>query len=81
MVYYIVEQAKLKKMRCSTMVSFCKRIAYLSFAKVETSPEFEEFLEFLGEKIVLKGWTRFRGGLDVKSKSLNVFSFCAFVFF
>lgn len=27
---------------------------------------FEEFLTVLGEKIRLKGWERFRGGLDVK---------------
>ena len=32
------------------------------------SPEYEEFLEFLGEKIQLKGWDKYRGGLDVKSK-------------
>lgn len=30
------------------------------------SANFEEFLEVLGEKIRLKGWERFRGGLDVK---------------
>lgn len=30
------------------------------------SENFEEFLSVLGEKIRLKGWERFRGGLDVK---------------
>jgi hypothetical protein len=35
---------------------------------VETSKEFEEFLEYMGEKVVLKGWEKYRGGLDVKSK-------------
>jgi RAP1 GTPase activating protein 1 len=35
---------------------------------VETSKEYEEFLDFLGERIVLKGWTSYRGGLDVKSE-------------
>lgn len=30
------------------------------------SDSFEEFLTVLGEKIRLKGWERFRGGLDVK---------------
>lgn len=35
---------------------------------METSPEFEEFLEFLGERIALKGWQKYRGGLDVKSE-------------
>lgn len=32
------------------------------------SEAFEEFLTVLGEKIRLKGWERFRGGLDVKGK-------------
>lgn len=32
------------------------------------SEEFERFLELLGEKIKLKGWQKYRGGLDVKSK-------------
>ncbi len=32
------------------------------------SPAFEEFLSFLGEKIVLKGWDRFRAGLNVTGK-------------
>lgn len=30
------------------------------------SEKFDEFLGVLGEKIRLKGWERFRGGLDVK---------------
>lgn len=30
------------------------------------SEKFVEFLGVLGEKIRLKGWERFRGGLDVK---------------
>jgi hypothetical protein len=34
---------------------------------VETSVAFEEFLGFLGEKITLKGFSGFRGGLDIKS--------------
>jgi hypothetical protein len=36
---------------------------------VTPSKEFEEFLNFLGERITLNGWTGFRGGLDVKSES------------
>lgn len=35
-----------------------------------TGSEFEEFSAFLGEKIRLKGWEKFRGGLDVKSNFL-----------
>lgn len=30
------------------------------------SPEFEEFLDFLGERIKLKDWNHFAGGLDLK---------------
>lgn len=32
------------------------------------SESFNEFLSVLGEKIKLRGWERFRGGLDVKGK-------------
>jgi len=39
------------------------------FANVTTSPEYDEFLEFLGDKIVLQGWEGYRGGLDVKSNT------------
>lgn len=31
----------------------------------EGSPEFDEFLEFLGEKVKLKDFSKFAGGLDV----------------
>ncbi len=34
---------------------------------VSTSKEFEQFLKILGERVTLKGWTRYAGGLDVKS--------------
>lgn len=39
-----------------------RAMVYIEFG----SESFEEFLELLGEKIRLKGWERFRGGLDVK---------------
>lgn len=32
------------------------------------SKEFERFLTILGNKIRLKGWDKYRGGLDVKGK-------------
>lgn len=35
------------------------------------SGAFDEFLAVLGEKIRLKGWERFRGGLDVKGEWLD----------
>lgn len=30
------------------------------------SEDYEEFLDFIGEKIKLEGWSKFKGGLDVK---------------
>ena len=38
---------------------------------VTVSEDFERFLELLGERIELKGWKKYRGGLDVKSKRLK----------
>jgi len=35
------------------------------------SPGFESFLEILGERIRLKGWDKYRGGLDVKGIADN----------
>ena len=35
----------------------------------ESSPDYLEFLKFLGEEITLLGWDKYRGGLDVKSMS------------
>ncbi len=32
----------------------------------DTSGELEEFLEWLAFRVTLKGWNRFRGGLNVK---------------
>eukprot|EP01103_Thecamoeba_quadrilineata_P016749 TRINITY_DN568_c0_g2_i3.p1 TRINITY_DN568_c0_g2~~TRINITY_DN568_c0_g2_i3.p1 ORF type:complete len:366 (+),score=62.12 TRINITY_DN568_c0_g2_i3:8-1105(+) len=31
--------------------------------------DFDEFLDFLGERITLQGWNSFRGGLDVKTNT------------
>ena len=30
------------------------------------SPQFDTFLDVLGERIELEGWEKFRGGLDVR---------------
>lgn len=35
----------------------------------EGSDNFDEFLAVIGEKIRLKGWERYRGGLDVKGNN------------
>ena len=39
------------------------------------SPEFDEFLDLLGSRVRLKGFERYRGGLDVKSECDLVCSF------
>lgn len=33
------------------------------------SENFDDFLQVLGDRVTLKGWDRFRGGLDVKGES------------
>merc|ERR1712137_1067632 len=42
------------------------------------SPEFEQFLDFLGDRITLKGWTGFRGGLDTNSDTTGTHALHAF---
>ncbi len=44
------------------------------FSNNSTSPQFDEFLAFLGEKIELDGWEGFRGGLDVRSGSTGKYT-------
>jgi len=44
------------------------------FSNVEGSPEYEEFLGFLGEKIMLQSWKNYRGGLDVKANTTGTHS-------
>eukprot|EP01119_Soliformovum_irregulare_P017461 TRINITY_DN5196_c0_g1_i1.p1 TRINITY_DN5196_c0_g1~~TRINITY_DN5196_c0_g1_i1.p1 ORF type:complete len:962 (+),score=316.20 TRINITY_DN5196_c0_g1_i1:150-3035(+) len=44
------------------------------FSNVQPSADFVEFLDFLGEKIVLKDWKGFRGGLDVKTDTTGTHS-------
>jgi hypothetical protein len=38
----------------------------VSFSDKPT-PDFEEFQNFLGQKIKLQGWDKYKGGLDTKS--------------
>jgi len=44
------------------------------FANVEPSAEFAEFLSFIGDKVELKGWTQYRGGLDIKNDMTGKYS-------
>jgi hypothetical protein len=39
------------------------------FGNVQASADFEEFLDLLGDRVTLKGFTGFRGGLDVNNNS------------
>lgn len=55
-------------MTCIKMVGFFSQVENrVEKCIVETSKGFEDFLSFLGEKVVLKDWQKFRGGLDIKS--------------
>lgn len=40
----------------------------LIFLTVNVSEEYQHFLKLMGDKIELKGWQKYRGGLDVKSE-------------
>lgn len=45
------------------------------FSEPTGSAAFETFLELLGQKVTLKGWTKFPGGLDVKNDSKGTQSY------
>ena len=45
------------------------------FCNKEGSKAFDTFLNFLGDKICLEGWGRFRGGLDVKSNTTGTHAY------
>jgi len=47
---------------------------HFEFILEHPSAEFQKFLKFLGEEIVLKGWKNFRGGLDTKENSTGTHS-------
>jgi len=44
------------------------------FANVKGSDNWEAFLSFLGDRIVLEGWKGYRGGLDVRQNSTGTHS-------
>eukprot|EP01104_Vermistella_antarctica_P006472 TRINITY_DN1717_c0_g1_i1.p1 TRINITY_DN1717_c0_g1~~TRINITY_DN1717_c0_g1_i1.p1 ORF type:complete len:376 (+),score=90.65 TRINITY_DN1717_c0_g1_i1:187-1314(+) len=39
------------------------------FANVESSDELNEFIDFIGERVDMQGWERFRAGLDITNGS------------
>ncbi|GAM28805.1 hypothetical protein SAMD00019534_119810, partial [Acytostelium subglobosum LB1] len=44
------------------------------FSNNDTSSEYNEFLEFIGKRIDLKGWSDFKGGLDVRDDTTGTHS-------
>eukprot|EP01118_Nematostelium_gracile_P007696 TRINITY_DN2516_c0_g2_i1.p1 TRINITY_DN2516_c0_g2~~TRINITY_DN2516_c0_g2_i1.p1 ORF type:complete len:378 (+),score=82.78 TRINITY_DN2516_c0_g2_i1:185-1318(+) len=48
------------------------------FSNVETSSSFEKFLECIGDKVKMKGFDKFCGGLDSKSDTTGTHSIYAF---
>ena len=43
------------------------------FGNSELTPDFEEFLDFLGDRIQMKGFPHYRAGLDVKNDTTGLF--------
>jgi hypothetical protein len=53
-------------------VLYCKKdqtVEEQMFGNKESTPEFDEFLGHVGEKIVLNGWKNFAGGLDTRGEN------------
>lgn len=46
-------------------MKYKKESLYALFTE-KGSPGFDKFLEILGERIRLKNWDKYRGGLDIK---------------
>jgi len=46
------------------------------FANSEGSESFNDFLNLLGQKVPLKGWSGFSGGLDVQNNSTGTHMYC-----
>ncbi|KYQ88312.1 hypothetical protein DLAC_11008 [Tieghemostelium lacteum] len=44
------------------------------FSNQDESKEYQEFLEFIGTKIKLKGWDQYKGGLDIKNDTTGLHS-------
>jgi len=44
------------------------------YNNTETDPIFEDFLTFLGERVTLLGWPKFRGGLNITNNSTGTHS-------
>lgn len=70
LVFCIAKKDKaLKKKFLETVKLFCLFLLFKYLFVIilieHGSPEFEEFLNCMGERVSLKGWTQFSGGLNV----------------
>jgi hypothetical protein len=65
-IFYCLNAEKLNKVPSST--PFTYKALILVFIPETGSVEFERFTALLGDKVRLKGWDKYRGGLDVKGK-------------
>eukprot|EP00026_Physarum_polycephalum_P000141 Phypoly_transcript_00141.p1 GENE.Phypoly_transcript_00141~~Phypoly_transcript_00141.p1 ORF type:complete len:1306 (+),score=201.35 Phypoly_transcript_00141:2561-6478(+) len=45
------------------------------FGNKDSTPELEQFMSMLGDKITLQGWNKFKGGLDIKANSTGTHSY------
>ena len=53
---------------CIYFVTCFQREYARPFLTEEATQSFDNFVDLLGERIALKGWEKFKGGLDVKSR-------------
>ena len=70
-MYYIVKKDKTK-IKCFVMVNSpppnpSDAVFTPSSPSEKSAPDFDEFLSLLGDRITLKGWKDYTGGLDAKS--------------
>ena len=64
---------------CHVLFLFSWYVSCLHICVLATgSAEFVEFLGVLGQTITLKGWSKYRGGLDVRSIYLPIHFCCSF---
>jgi len=69
---YKFEKAVLEPTQYKFGVLYRKKGQHLDddmFSNATGSMDFNIFLRFLGQQITLKGWTKFKGGLDVKDNT------------
>lgn len=54
---------------------------FLYFISEETSENFSNFLHLIGSTVKLKGFDKFKGGLDVKSKLILFCVHCVIILY